>query len=460
MKILLINPPWVSRKGNIWNDIASVMPPLGLAWIAAVLERNGHYVRILDAHAQRKDFDDILSYIRTHDKRFDIAALTATTSLIKNAAAISKAVKSEFPEMRTVVGGVHATVLPEEVISYEGVDIVVRGEGEITMLEIARGRDLSMIDGITYKKDSKIIHNRDRELIKDLDWLGMPAYHLLPMDKYYPAVGAYRNLPAISVLATRGCPGRCTFCYRLFGPKLRVRSGVRIAEEVKYLQDNYGIKEISFYDDTFTAVKKEVFAFCKRLEELNVKITWSCFSRVDSIDEELLITMKRTGLHQIMYGIESASHEILRNINKRADTEKAENVIEMTKKTGIDVRAAFMLGNPGETAKTMEQTLRFAMRLNPEIAVFNITTPFPGTEMYEWADKNGYILTKDWDRYDLAHPVMNLPTVSNEEIQKFYKKVYKKFYLRPAYIFMRLSKLRDMKKIAEAFKGLKAVFRV
>lgn len=435
------------------------MPPLGLAWIAAVLEKNHFEVAILDTHALHMDHGAIEEELQKLG-RFDIYGITSTTALIKSGLEIAATIKKIYNDTKIVLGGVHPTVLPEEVLGNENVDIVVRGEGEQTMLEIAKGRILSEIDGISYRENGKIIHNKDRELIKDLNKLPFPAYHLLSMDKYHPAAGAAKRLPAISMLATRGCPGRCTFCYRIFGPRLRVRSGVRVAEEAKLLHDKYGIREICFYDDTFTAVKKEIRAFCESLKEMKLDLTWSCFSRVDSVDEEILKLMKETGCHQVMYGVESGSEEILKSIGKKADLEKAITAINATQKAGLDVRAAFMIGNPGETEETMQQTLDFAIKLNPELAIFNITTPFPGTEMFEWADKNGYLLTYNWEDYDLAHAVMELPTVSQKTVQEYYHKAYRKFFFRPAYIIGRLKKMNSISGIKDTLRGIKTVLKI
>jgi radical SAM superfamily enzyme YgiQ (UPF0313 family) len=158
-----------------------------------------------------------------------------------------------------------------------------------------------------------------------------------------------------------------------------------------------------------------------------------------------------------MYGIESASPAILKNIGKRTESVKAEEAVRITRKVGIDVRAAFMLGNPGETKETLEETLTYAIKLNPEIAIFNITTPFPGTEMFDWAKANGYLTTTDWEDYDLANPVMELPTISSEQIQQFYQKAYRKFFLRPSYLAMRIAKIRSVVDLIDAGRALKAV---
>jgi radical SAM superfamily enzyme YgiQ (UPF0313 family) len=455
MRILLVNPPWVRRKDNIWRDVASVVPPLGLAWIAAVLEREGHEVAIVDAHAEGVGFDAMAERIRRHPA--DWVGITATTSLIGNALEVARIARALLPAARIVLGGVHPTVLPEEVLAEPAVDLVVRGEGEVTMSELVSGKPPAEVAGVSYRANGAIVHNPDRALIADLDWLPLPAYHLLPMHRYHPARGAYKRLPAVSMLAGRGCPGRCTFCYRLFGTRLRVRSGRRLAEEAKFLQDHYGIREVCFYDDTFTAVKKEVLAFCQGLSDLKVDLTWSCFSRIDAVDEETLARMKAAGCHQIMYGVESASAVILQNVNKRVDLAGVERAIGMTKRAGIDVRATFMLGNPGETVSTMEETLAFAIRLNPHLAVFNVTTPFPGTEMFKWAQENGRLRTTTWEEYDLAHMVMELPTVAREQVQEFYRRAYRRFYLRWAYVWMRLRALRSRADLSQCWHGLRAV---
>lgn len=459
MRTLLVNPPWIRRQGNIWLDIASVMPPLGLAWLAAQLERAGHEVLVLDAHAERLDLELIATRLHVLGP-FDLVGITATTSLIGNALAIARLAKAEHPTSRVVLGGVHPTVLPEEVLAEPAVDIVVRGEGEMTLLDIVEGKDLPEIAGISFRDGSRFVHNPDRELVPNLDELAPPAYHLLPMDRYYPAAGAYRRLPAVSMLATRGCPGRCTFCYRLFGKRIRVRSGRRMAEEAKNLQDRFGIREICFYDDTFTAFRKEVLAFLDGLKELGVDLTWSCFSRVDAVDEDLLRRMKASGCHQIMYGVESADPEILKNIGKRITPDLVERAVRMTQQAGIDVRAAFMIGNPGETSESLETTFRFALRLNPDLVVFNIATPFPGTEMHRWAEEHGCLTTSDWQQYDFSRPILDLPTVSQHVLADFYKTAYRRFYLRPSYIARRLGKIRSWADLVQTWRGVRAVLNV
>jgi len=463
-KVLLINPPWHRRSGNVWKEIASCMPPLGLGYLASYLERAGVQVRILDAHAERIPSDEVPAAVselrRAGDDRYDFIGLTATSALIHSACRIAERLKAADPDTKIVLGGVHPTVMPEEVLATEAVDYVVRGEGEQTMLDLAQGEPPEKIDGLSYRADGEVVHNPDRELIRDLDSLPFPAYHRLPMEKYYPALGAYRRLPATSLLATRGCPGRCTFCYRLFGHRLRLRSGRHVADEVKLLVDRYGFREIAFYDDTFTSVRRPIMDLCRILIEERVDVTWSCFSRVDCVDEELLRAMKAAGCHQMMYGFESASPQILAKLKKRTDRSQAEEAVRLTRKVGLDIRAAFMFGSPGETKETLKETLRWAIRLNPEIAIFNITTPYPGTEMYAWAKAKGYLLSENWDDYDLATMVMRLPTIGPEEVNRFYRHAFRKFYLRPGYILNRLRRLGKKGEWAANWRALRATLGV
>lgn len=459
MRILLINPPWFKRPENVWGKIDSVMPPLGLAWIASVLEKTGHQVVIFDAQAEGLTLEQFPDHFRALGK-FHLVCITATTSLVNSALAIARMVKAESKAVRVVMGGVHPTVLPNEVLAESAVDLVVRGEGENTILDIAAEEPVDKIDGISYRQNGSVVHNPDRKLIDDLDLLPLPAYHLLPMRLYHPAAGAYKQLPATSVLATRGCPGKCTFCYRIFGNRLRVRSGKNVALEVKYLQDRFGVREICFYDDTFTVSHRAVRAFCQSLKDMNVQVTWSCFSRVDVVNEDLLRMMKDAGCHQIMYGVETASLAILKNINKRIDFAKIEEAVRISKKVGIDVRAAFMIGNPGETAETLEETFKFAVRLNPEIAIFNITTPFPGTAMFAWAKNKGFLKTENWEDYDLAHCVMRLPTISEEKIMQFYRQVHRRYSFRWKYLVLRLLKLRSFDDVINALRGLRVMLNV
>lgn len=440
---VLINPCLFKKERNIWKKIDSCFPSLGLASIAGYIRDKGFKVRIIDAPALRISVEGFEKYLKFNYQYYqaEYFGFTATTSSIKNAYQMAKIIRKIYPESKIVFGGVHPTILPEEVINQEEIDIVVKGEGEITFYEILKENDLSEIKGIVFKKDNQIVDNPERERILNLDKLPFPAYDLLPMDKYYPAKGSYQRLPAISMLTSRGCPGRCTFCNKTLGEKIVFRSANSLVKEIEILINDFNIKQIMFYDDTFTVYKENIRKFCKLLLEQKIDISWCCFSRVDYVDLELLRLMKKAGCHQIMYGIESGDQNVLDSINKKTDLSLARKVVELTKEARIDVRGAFMLGNPIETRETILRTLDFALELEPELAIFNITTPYPGTAMFKEADKKGLITTYDWDDYDLSKPVMKLENISQEEIVRLYKYCYRKFYFRPKYILMRIKRL-------------------
>ena len=460
MKVLLINPPWVVRsRKNVWRSVASIMPSLGLAWLAAVLERDGHHVKILDAHAEHLGLEGVVPWAREHGP-FELLGITATTPLIGNALALAKLLKAEFPKARIVLGGVHPTVLPAEALAEAEVELVVRGEGEETLREIAAEKPLDQIAGISYRREGAVVHNPERKLIDDLDALPFPAYHLLPMKKYRPAAGVAKRLPATSMLATRGCFGRCTFCYRLFGHRLRCRSGQNVAVEARLLHDRYGIRELCFYDDTFTAVHREVRAFCLALQEMKLNLSWNCFGRIDTFDEETFRLMKTCGCHAVMFGVETCNREILKNIGKNLDPERVEGVVRAAQKIGLEVRLTFMLGNPGETVESMEENIKFAMRLEPDLAQFNITTPYPGTEMFEWAEKNHCLRTKNWAEYDLSVPVLELPTVSAEKVLQYYRQSHRRFYLRPRFVWKRLRRVRSLADLGSLLRGARGVLGI
>jgi anaerobic magnesium-protoporphyrin IX monomethyl ester cyclase len=456
MDILLINPPWYKSSGNIWKSVSACLPPFGLALLASLARERGFVPSILDCNALQLGLDKIEEHLPASGPKF--VGISATTVLFDNALALAEIVKNKYPTVKIIMDGVHPTILPREVLSSKFVDFVIIGEGEYSLLELLSQKNPLKIKGIGFKENGKIIINSSREIIPDINIFPFPAYDLLPMDKYYSAPGGYKRKPSLGMITSRGCPGRCTFCKgNVLGEKIRFRSAQKIIEEIIFLQNNYGIRDITFYDDTFTTNKQNVRDFCSLILKNKLDLTWCCFSRVDTVDQELLFEMKRAGCHQIMYGVESADKDILKNINKRITLEKVKDTIEATKKAGIDTRLAFMLGNPGETEETIKKTIKFAIFLNPDLVSFNITTPYPGTEMFAWADKNNFLLHKNWQKYDLSKPVMELPTISSKKVLEYYKKAYRQFYLRPAYVLKRLSKLKSLEDIENNFNALKSL---
>ena len=451
MDILFINPPWHKESGNIWKNVSACMPPFGLALLASLVREKNYSVSILDCNALQLGLDKVKDNLPELPPRF--VGLTAATVLAGNALAIAKIVKSKYPETKVIMGGVHATLLPEEVLSNSAVDFVVMGEGEYSSLDLISGFDPQNIKGVGFKREGRIVINPPREIMPDINSFPMLAYDLLPMDRYYSASGSYKRKPSFGMITSRGCPGRCTFCKgNILGETIRFRSAEKIIEEIEFLQKNYNIKDITFYDDTFTSSKQRVNDFCDLLFERKINLSWCCFSRVDTVNLAILKKMKKAGCYQIMYGVESADPQILANIKKRITLEKVEETVAATKEAGIEIRLAFMLGNPGETEETIKKTIKYAIYLDPDLVSFNITTPYPGTEMFEWAEKNNYLIHKKWSEYDLSQPVMELPSISKDKVLKYYKKAHRQFYLRPSYILKRLLKMRNFEDFKRNFR--------
>ena len=235
------------------------------------------------------------------------------------------------------------------------------------------------------------------------------------------------------------------------------RSAGNIVEEIALLVKDFGIKEIQLLDDTFTVEKTRFKEFCELLSEADFRITWSCNSRVDSVNDELLELMKAAGCHSISYGIESADEEMLERIKKRISLDQARTAIALTKKHGIICRASFMFGNPGETWETMKKSVQFALETMPDFVVFNIIRPYPGTEVYEWACEMGGLLREKWYMSPESGAIMRLPDLSRADLVKAQREAMRRFYVRPRYAFSRISRMRtiaDIRMYLEGFVGI------
>lgn len=441
MKFLFINPARNISQENIWGFVNSVNPPLGLAILAAVLEKEGHHADIIDAAALGMSPSAVLSAISPDT---DIVGLTATTPEIMGALDIARAVRVRFPSMKILMGGVHPTIFHRELVEEGICDFVLRGEGEHAIRFLSPENSMEKVPNLTWRsKEGEVIINPAENRFSVLDDLPFPAYDKLPMNRYRSALGAAKRNPSIGMITSRGCPGKCTFCYSgMFGSKIRFMSAEKIVEHILFLKTQYGIREISFYDDTFTALGKRIERLCTMLIAKKIDISWSCFARVDSVSPELLRLMKDAGCHQICYGFESADEEVLRSINKRIDEQDKSSAVLWTKQAGIDIRGAFMLGSPGETEESMQRTIDYSKQAGIQFAMYNITTPFPGTALFDSAKETGMLGHTDWSRYDLAHPVLELPSVSSETVQQCYYRAYREFYFRPSYILKRIFSIR------------------
>ncbi len=456
MNILLIKPP----HREIYRDFKSVAteyPPLGLAYIAAVLEKNKFAVKIIDMPVEEITEEQLAALLK--DFRPAVIGITATTPTIGYSLKLAGLCKKELPDSVIVMGGPHATAVPEQVVSDGNVDVVVRGEGEFSFLEVAEavkgGRDFAGIKGISYKNGSKIIHNEKRGLIENLDELPFPARHLLPMEKYF-YVDA-KAWPMTTVFTSRGCPGMCLYCsaHLTFGRGFRSRSAKNVVDELEHLARE-GFKEIHFLDDTFTLDRSRALEICDEIKKRNLNFFWCCPNgvRVNTVDAELLKRMKEAGCYSLAFGFESGNQQILNNVKKGITLEQSRKAIKLAKKAGIETWGFFMMGLPGDTEQTVRDTINFAKELNPDIAKFHITIPLPGTELFELWKKEGVIKTEDWEKYGIhASDVSELPTISSEKLKELNRQAYREFYMRPAYFIRYIKRINSFARLNNSIRG-------
>lgn len=410
MKIMLINPP--IREWSKPNIV-----PLGLGYVASALQSSGHKVEIMDINAFRWTKEEVEEKIKNAE--FDLVGIGAIVTVYEYVKWLIKTLKMYHFDKKVVVGGSVGASIPHIIFDKTEADIVCIGEGEITAVELVHAleniKDLSDVEGIWFRgNDGKIHRNKKRESIKDLDALSLPAWDLFPMDIYLknPVGAPNRNkwidggdsdnsILSMNMVATRGCPYQCIYCYHDFmGQKYRHRSVPNIIEEMRRLKDKYKISYFHFMDDEFCLKKEFVFNFCEAVKKnFSEKITWGCSGRVNLMTEDLIAAMADAGCVLIAYGIESGSQKMLDAIKKGVTVKQGEEAIRLTKKYLGWADCSFMIGVPGENKTTIQETIDFCKEvdLTPEVIFF--MTPYPGTELYRMAlsagkisDEESYVL--------------------------------------------------------------------
>lgn len=459
IKTILINPPFLvqDRYGKDLKNFGAVSEPLGIAYIAANLEKNGYVVKIIDGPASALSIEEIVDKLKSEAP--DLVGITVLTPMFGVVKKLAQKIKEQLPQVKIVAGGVHATALPKEILNeIKELDYDCVGEGEYTIIELADylsgDKKISEIDGLVYRQGTDIIVNRPRSFEMELDKIPPPARHLLPMDKYSLTASRTKGVGYCpTLIIARGCPFNCYYCSHPFGRSFRHHSVDRIISEVKDLIDHYGINQMNLEADTLTADKKFLMDLCQGLIDAGIsrKVKWTCESRVDTIDQEMLGKMKEAGCWQISYGVESGVPRLLEIINKGETLEQFEKIFKLTQQVGITIRGFFMLGLPTETIEESWQTINFAKKLNPLWAQFTITIPYPGTPLFEMLKQKNKIRSFDWDCYNTwaGWAGKEIPYVADgrtiEELQKLQKKALIAFYLRPKVFFRFLIKINSFK---------------
>ncbi|OYT16007.1 MAG: hypothetical protein B7C24_10190 [Bacteroidetes bacterium 4572_77] len=388
MDVTLINVP----DSDVYEkfkrpDIKNL--PLGLAYIAGILEVEGHNVKIIDTVVNEISHNEMIEQAA----QADVVGVSSTTPIITNALNVLKDVKSKNPDVITIIGGPHVSAVPQQVAIEKFVDFVVVGEGENTISELLtcldQGSSEYKVKGLYFENEDELIFTGPRELKKDISIFPFPARHLFDVDKYVNEIRFDGKKSPISLTSSRGCMGKCTFCgsNTTWGRTVRFRSPQNIVNEIIYCHEKYGSTGFIFVDDTFTVNRKHVIETCKLICNLPFKIEMFCSSRVDTIDIEKLEWMKKAGCYCITYGIESGNTEILKLMKKNTTVEMIRKAVDITQKIGIQTHGSFILGNYNDTLETINQTIDLAIDLNLDQAQFSILIPLPGTECYKIAQK-------------------------------------------------------------------------
>ena len=471
IKVVLISPPFTMYAGI--KGHGGLSAPLNLGYLTSYAHSKSQRfdISILDAEAQEMTYRQVIDHLKKENAA--VVGITTTTPSFGVVTDLCREIRSGCPGVLIVLGGPHVTALPGDLLQDGTANFSVMGEGELTFLEllnaIADKTDMTAIKGLAFKADDgKIRINERREAIEDLDLLPMPARDKMPFHLYYsPPTKSLGLGKVVTMLTSRGCPYSCNYCIScvMWGKgKVRYRSARSVLDEMEYCIEKYGAKEFNFHDDLFVAKKDRLKDICDGIVAKGWKIGWVCMARVDFIDEDRLVWMKRAGCQKIAFGIESGSETMLKRMNKRLDPSKVKIAFELCRKHGIKNGASFMIGYLDETEETIKETIALMKQLNPDTVAIFQASPYPGTEFYIEAQRRG-LLRKDfkWEDYALvtnSRSVLNLPNLSSEQIRYWVKRAYREFYLRPAYAFSQLAKIKTISDVRNILSGIGILLRV
>ena len=448
MKVVLINPPGKS---------SFLTPPLGLMYVASSLKKAGKTPRILDFMLD--DFKEDFLFENIKDAKY--IGISAVTPLIHSAISLASLIKKRFPEKKIILGGPHASLLPKETLEKgKCIDYIIKGEGEeriVSLIDYLEGRKVEL-DGVVFSRGEKIIDLPITGLIENLDAIPFPDRSLIPFERYSDKLNSRRK-PACTMITSRGCPFWCIYCSKpIFGNTVRQRSPENIIEEIKYLKEKYNVKEIIFYDDSFTINREHTIRLCQMIIDRNMDISFKCETRVNLVDKDLLLLMKKAGCYLMGYGIESGSQRVLDILKKNTTIEQIKEAVKTTKQAGIEVLGYFMMGIPGETEEDIKETINFSRQLDLDYAQFSIATAFPGTELYKTTK-----VKTNWSKsfYALGEKHnTSLSDVNIEKLNHYLKKAYYSFYFRPFFIINKIRRINSFSTLKYYLRGLKNILKI
>jgi len=464
MRIALIFPPYNHKKFEenirVVSEEFGVYPPLNLAYVAAILERAGHEVILIDVNALKLSKIGVLRKIKEFNP--DLLGFMLTTYMFHQTLDWIRYLKQNTG-LLTLVGGINMLYYPREVLSHKEIDYGIIGSAKDSLPQfisaLEQNKDFNKINGLCYRENNKIRINQPNLSIEDLDALPFPSRHLLPNNKYYSFISQRKNFTI--ALTSKGCPYPCTFCpigkipYTERDPNL-------VVDEMEECYNEYGVREIDFFTATFTINKKRVIELCKETKKRRLDIDWSCRSRVDTVNSKLLQEMASAGCKRIYYGIESGDPKSLRAINKNISLKQIEQVVKLTKKYGIKVLGFFMVGNPGETKSSIEKTINFAKNLKLDFIQVGRTIAKPNSHLDDemkkrtgkdyWRD---FVLGKEKERR-LSNIWCDL---TEKELEYYTKKMYTDLYFSPRYIFRTILKIKSLHELSRYVEaGIEMIF--
>lgn len=460
---LLILPHYESGKGSILKSFDYTIPPIGLLSIAAYLRQHAIKVSLLDLtieNLQQSSFEHILkNHIETNGIPHWIG-ISVSTPVAYNAYYISDVCKKLYPETKLVMGGPHITIFAHNVFNEcTSVDYLITGEGEYTLCDLIKFNDLSP-DNLLIKASPASGKTKPATEI-DVTKLPIPAYDLLKFKKYFPPPSSLNSKqPGIGIITSRGCPYHCTFCTKISGSKLRLIPIPKIIDEIKYLKKSFLIKQLYFYDDTITCNKQHITDLCNALINEKLNIHWSCFARVDTVDQEMLMLMKQAGCFVIMYGIESMNDDILKKLKKGITVNQIKTALELTKKAGIESRISLIIGTPHETHETINTTKKQILRLKTDFLQVFIAVPMPGSQFFLEAKAQNRLLSEHWADYNLSKVLYKHPVFTEQELFRIQRQFYISFYLRFKIIWLYISKLNSLTALKNILRGINGFMKI
>ena len=471
MKTLFLNPPFhpnfsrgqrspqVTKSGTLYY-------PIWLSYAAAAVEKDGHEIKLVDAVADEQSVRDVVDIAR--DFNPDLVIVDTSTPSIENDALVARELKSATSD--TVVGlvGPHVSAAPAETLNdYEWVDFVTYREFDQTLCDVAAamdsGADWSSANGLVVRKEGRPHVNPEQPLIQDLDEVPFVsetyAKHL-NYEKYFYSITQW---PVVTIISGRGCPYKCNYCLfpqTLQGHQYRTRSAESVVDELQYIEKSFpGVREVFIEDDTLTLNRKRTARICEEIIRRGLKIAWTCNARAD-VDLDTLKMMRAANCRLLCVGVESGDQKVLDEVEKDIDLETIEQFFKDTKEAGVLVHSCFMAGNKGETRESMETTLEFAKKLNPDTAQFFPLMVYPGTKAYEWAQSENAIVAdkySEWlTRDGLHNTVVDRADLPHEEVVRFCDRARREFYLRPSYVAYKIKQVfRHPKEATRLLKSFK-----